>query len=593
MRVRNLLIWDGEKHLTIEKIILGMTIMTEVLGTDVLVVGGGMAGAYAAIQTAKQSVDVLLITKGLLGKSGCSVNAACFTRPDKYVPPDNMKNHLKALVAVGGGACVPLGNQEILKDIIEKGEEIVAELEEMGVYWRRFSDGSVVKCGSGLDNRGRIVQPRGIISPKYGITGKNIMDILRREVIRRGIHFLEEVTLTRLLTKNGRVVGATVLDYKNGDFFAIRAKAVILATGSGGYLWRRFSGSNEVTIEGHVLAFNAGAELIDLEIMTWHFADVAWPQAWRRLQMYPIPLPVTCDVPRWYNSKEERFMEKLETATKARQAMAAANQRGGYYASYKHIDPKLLDEYWAQLPFLKKLGIDVTKDLVECEMSAHSMHGGIRINKRCETNVVGLYVAGSASGVFYPTLFECGWGGITSAKYASSFVREIDETELNWKQVEKEEKRVIGMLHTKPRDGYSPAQIKTKIRNIMFDKVHYIKSERRLNEALSDLSRVEDDLVPKMRLESDTKRFNYEWVEALEVPDMVKAAELVIEFCRFRKETRGAFVREDYPETDNENWLKNIIGKIENGTMKLYTLPVKFPYVKREEIIKITETAIR
>jgi succinate dehydrogenase/fumarate reductase flavoprotein subunit len=549
-----------------------------VIDADVLVIGGGAAGMCAAIEASKQGVNVLLVTKGLLGKSGCSVEAANFRSPPFYSSCEIKKKSWTTWVQSSGYLC----NQDVVKTIVEKGCDYVRELEELGVYWRRYPDGSFV-----IDR----TETR-IYSSKSGDTGKSVVDVLRGEILRRGIDVLNETVVTSLLTQGGRGVGATALNYVDGEFLVMRSKSVVLAAGGGGYLWTYSTATREVTADGLAMAYRVGAELTGLEIQSWHMADLARPvgtspNACSRLQIYPEYAPPGDWAPHFYNSKGERIQE-LGGAEKQWRMLAVcrevkkglADKTGGYYASLKHVDPKVLEEYYYQYPFLRKYGIDTTKDLIEVGMAAHTMLGGVRINEKAETTVSGLYAAGGNAGTFIPCLMNAVWGGKTSAKYASASAKEKETPQLDWQQVKKEEERVFSFLRKEPVAGFSPHQISRRIREIMYDKMHFIKHEETMKEALNALQKVREDMVPRMRLPSITRRFNYDWVCALDVMNMLDVAELIAEASLLRKESREHFQREDYPETDNKDWLRSIIVRLDGGKPRFYTAPVELTYIK-------------
>jgi len=261
-----------------------------------------------------------------------------------------------------------------------------------------------------------------------------------------------------------------------------------------------------------------------------------------------------------------------------------ARQRGGYYASYKHISSENLKDP-KKFAVLNKLGYDLTKDLVECGMETHTMLGGIHTNLKMETTIPGLYAAGSITGHSMPILHHCLVSGNIAAQNASKRAREIGTPEMDWQQISKEEERVLGFLKVKEgSQSYSPAQIKEKIRGIMYFKaLCYFKTEKGMKAGLEELKRVREEMVPNMRLSSDTKNFNYEWLEGIEVINMLDLSELMIQASLLRKETRGCFQRLDYPETDNENWLKQIIVKLENGKTRFFFIPATLIYAKPED----------
>jgi succinate dehydrogenase/fumarate reductase flavoprotein subunit len=552
--------------------------------TDVLIVGGGVAGIRAGLEAADQGAEVLLVTKGLLGKSCCSVEAQMFLCPPRYVPPDSLNRHLKQRVESYGGYMI---DQENERRALASASKFMRELESLGLYWRRYPDGEFV------------LLERNAIASKHGDTGKNIMQILTQEFRRRAIPFREDTAVTSLLTRGRNVVGATAISYANGDILAIQAKSVIMATGPGGWLWTYSTAPRTVTGDGLVMACRAGAELTNIEFNLWHMSDhVRIPgtkpsRACFRQNLGPSITPrgnKTMWAPIWLNAKGERFMEQWEKSLgglKHEQALAVVDQirkgnatpTSGIYASLRHVSPEDLERYLYLWRWLKKLGIDTTKSLIEVGMCAHWMIGGLKANTRFETTVPGLYAAGGVtSGA--TSLAECLHSGVVSAKYASDRAKRRKSPVLRQTQIEKEETRILKYLRTDPVDGFSPGQVKEQIRQIMWEKMHYIKNEQRMKEGLEALRRVREDIVPKMRLASMTKRFCYGWVESLDTINMLDLAELIIKASLMRKESRKQFQRSDYPQTDDENWMKTIAIRHKDQQMKTRVAPVELPYVK-------------
>ncbi len=561
--------------------------MPTILETDVVVVGGGMAGAYAAIEASRRGSKVLLLTKGFLAKSGCSPMAAFLSVPPYYTPPDSELSIFEDGVTGGasgiaGGSYIFLANQEALKDTFDRAPEILADLEAMGVYFRRDEEGNFVLLGSGFDKDGKIRKPRFSLAWNFGLTGKSIMDVLKGEIIKRGISYKDEVRVTKVLTNGGAAVGVAAIDYATGEFFVVRAKSVILATGSGVYLWRYTTASRECTGDGHMMALRAGAELTDIEFVTWHFADVAWPEAWRRLQMYPQPYPGSGFYPHWYDSKGNRFIQDVEIGSKEAQAMAVAKsvvdgtvqKRGGYYASWRHVNENELKEWFQNYYHLKKLGMDISLDMIECGMSSHSWHGGIRTNGKTETCVPGLYGAGGVAPNHYPRLHTALWGGKVAAIYASERAAGVTLQDLDMEQVQDEEARVTGLLRTEPANGKSPTQVKRRIWDLFFDRMWYIKDAETMKKGLEELRSIRENDVPRMRASAKSRNSNQEWVDALDVIDMLDLGELLIMSSLRREESRGPFVRRDFPSTDDERWMKNLVIKLKDGNPEFRIEPV-------------------
>ncbi|MCL4458898.1 MAG: FAD-binding protein [Chloroflexi bacterium] len=562
--------------------------MTKMLDADVLIIGGGAAGTKAALELHEQGLKVLMVVKGFLGRSGCSIFATNLLATPDESPQAGTEEQIHRQMDFLAKYTHYLGDQEYLKQAtLYNIREFFPWLEERGLYVRRMPDGTLIKN-----------LPKGLQTwaPKMGTSGTVIMDILRKEVLRKGIKVLEETTATSLLTNDGTVVGATALDYRNGELLIIRAKATILASGHSNYLSLRSTGTRDGSASGWVMAYRVGATLQNLEMQWYHVSDIARPRAWMRLHLYPNPLPATAERAHLHNTDGEFFFSgnmypdnaapyymQLKHLYKEVQR-GKARWDGGYYTSYRHIDPKVIEKFIYQSQFYKKLGYDVTRDMIECGLTYHMNVGGIRVNgQTMESGVPGLFIAGSVGALVTGGLPNVMYDGRVAARYAGERAHCLPSPEMNSKQVQVEEARVFGQLRTEPREGYLPAQVKRQIRETMWKYMGYVKSEATLNEGLRQLQRVRTEVVPKMRLGSDTRRFNYDWVDALDVADMLEACELQMCFSLHRKESRGAFYREDYPITDNEHWLCHVLGHQEDGRLKIETKPVDLPYTKPKE----------
>ena len=142
-----------------------------------------------------------------------------------------------------------------------------------------------------------------------GMSGTVVMDMLRKLIFDTDVRVLEQTTATRLMTRDGEVVGATALDYANGRLFAIRARAVVLATGHSNYMSLRATGTRDGSASGWVLAYEAGAKLQNIEMQWHHASDVAFPATWMRLHLYPNPLPGTEHRSQLFNANGEMFFD--------------------------------------------------------------------------------------------------------------------------------------------------------------------------------------------------------------------------------------------------------------------------------------------
>lgn len=570
-----------------------MAMPDKIIEKDVLVVGGGIAGLSAAYFANREGADVVLVTKGFLGKSGCSVQAAQFGGGLVFLEEVDLKKYFMSRLFNF------IGDQELaLRLTLDISKVNPARvLEEMGLLWRRKDDGSILVTAMRLGKDGQPSLPYYLWSEKMGDTGKNISSLLRWELIRRGIEVFENTTCTKLLTNNGEVVGATVYDYEHGHFILIKAKSVILATGSA-KLWKYHTESRESVGEGYILALEAGAQLVNMEFMTYHEAEMLWPWSPHLGNFYiythggygasydSVTQKYKAFTPsHFYNAKGEKFSISHELgermAVEVQIQKGLASKDGGYYVSFEGRDINFIEEYNYQFNILKRLGIDISKDWIEVRTSCHNIIGGIKIEPgTAQTGVPGLLACGSVAAECFG-LHACMVSASWAAKSAVDRAKKIAKVDIDYEQVEAEEKRVLELLNqADSRLGISPTKIKRKIMDVMWEYCNYLKSEEDLLEGVRQLQIIKEEILPKMRLRSSTNRWNYDLVEAIEVPRMLQCAEIILTASLMRKESRGDFQRKDYPKTDNENWLKNIVIRLEKNKLVFDAVPVKLIYVR-------------
>lgn len=558
--------------------------MPRTIDTDVVVIGGGAAGAHAALKVCAEGLNVLLVVKGFLGRSGCSIFAGNLQLVNTRVSAEEEEKWLTIRTKHMGGYLL---EQDYVKRANRFTEsEFYPEMERRGLYIRRNAEGTFIKS----EGRGT-----NVWAPLQGYSGTFVMELLRKEILSKRIPLLQETMVTSLLMDEGKVVGVTLLDILRGEFITVRAKAVIVATGPSNYLATRSTGTREQCANGFAMAYRAGAQMQDIEIQWWHCSDIAWPKAWTRLHIYPNPMPATKETVRLYNSEGEMFFEQgmypLAMQPYFLQLKhlyphvknGKARWNGGYFAGYTHIDPDIMEQYSYQTQFLKALGLDLSKDLIECGISWHMTLGGIRTNtETMETSLPGLYAAGGVGSHGVGTITFVSYDGTLAARGACERAKAIAPPRLPEEQIAREEQRVLARLKAKPEAGLIPAQVKKRIREIMWEKMGYVKSEAKMGEALGQLAEVREKLVPRMGLESLSRSWNYDWVDALDVEDMLDICELTIHSAKVRQESRGAFFREDHPYIDNKNWLRHTVVSRSGDGLRIETVPVELKYIRPE-----------
>ncbi len=502
--------------------------MVDLVETDVLVIGGGAAGANAALKAADRGVKVVMVVKGLLGKSGCSIFASHLPYHDVTT---KQKDHDRLLYSVRYYNHY-LTDQDYCKRMgAYMRSEFFSELENLGVYWRRDSEGHVKAVTS---------RTPALVAHKQGASGIIIMDKRRRQILGRGIPVYEECAVTSLLQSGGRVVGATVLDYRRGRLFAINAKSTVIATGHSDYLATRSTGTREQSADGIAMALRAGAELANLEIQWWHISDVLEPPTWMRYHLYPNPLIGTDETSRIYNSVGEVFFEQkthnptssapyVEQIRRLALQVKAGKARwdGGYYSGYDHIPPAVITAHQHQAKIWRKLGLDVGKDRIECGITLHMRQGGINVNtERMETSLPGLLAAGGIASHYLGGVGPVSYDGKIAGEAAAAAALITERAETPRDAVAAEERRVFGFLRADGA-GVRPIEAKIRIREIMW-QLGYVKSEKKLLAALDRLIAVREEMVPRFQLQSTSRSWNSGWMDALDVCAMLDACEATI-----------------------------------------------------------------
>lgn len=571
----------------------------EVIETDVLVIGGGAAGCRAAIEAIEKGARVILVTKGRIGRSGCSPLAMHISSvfPDKN-PQDSWKMFFQDAIRAGEY----MADQDLAKILFsEELKRGYMDLEKYGLYLARNQDGSLDtyhRSGHSFDRMVHMNSPH---------TGKEIMKALKSKLLQLEADFVEDTMVTNLMTLNGSVVGATVFNYKNGIFKVFSAKSTVLCTGHCNQIYPLTSETEEETGDGFAMAYRCGAELIDMEnrliLVGMPLAPYKSVRNIGGARFYKVtgghkPKLVNALGEDYIKSPRYRYLWESNVAPKTIRFLATYTEikegrgtpAGGVYQDFREVPEmkKVIREARTHKA-LESMDFDPTKELEEVGLFVHNETGGVRINVFGESTVPGLYAAGGAVGAAYGFQRIAGYGiglglvfGRRAGKAAAIRAHTMEQPEIDWSQVEKERELINGFLEHAGEDGVSPLQVKNMIRENNWKEGHIgvIKNEAGLTECLEAIERIRREEVPRMTISSDTKRYNYELVEALEVPNMLLVSEITARAALLRKESRGPFLRSDYLERNNKEWLKHIIVRQENGEMRLHTDPVKLLYLK-------------
>jgi succinate dehydrogenase / fumarate reductase flavoprotein subunit len=555
----------------------------QIITTDVIVVGGGAAGCYSALELSRKKIDSIIVCKGLVGKSGASLFAGNLVIGGGLLgnTPEQARNTSEYLIKYHNQFLI---DQNWAKRCGQWIEDVYyPELEEAGLYFRRDDDGNVVT------NPGNI---RSVAANVQGNSGVPFMDLRRKQVMKAGIRRLEETAVTSLLRgADGSVCGVFAVNCLTGEYVVVLARAVVLATGYSDRLHARSTGTREMSGDGIAMAWRAGARLVNLEMQWWHTNDVAHPPSWQRVQIYPNPVLGSDHSARMVNSFGEEFFNQqlddpmafgpytVQLKALAKQVHAGkARYDGGYYAGFDHIDPKEIDAYTTYGKPFYQLGLDPQKGPIETAVSAHYRQGGILVDTaNMRSSVAGLYVAGGVGGHSNGLIALVTFDGKSVADGIAADLDKLQHGAVPEDQVELERRRLEVIL-AMTGDGPTPVAVKEQIRRVMWDKVGVEKNQAGLFSALEDLDRIRSSVLPNMKIRNPTRIANYEWLDAMDVYNMIDAAELIVHSSIERRESRGPFMRTDFPETDNENWLAaNIMVKTDNG-FRFEQVPYDLPF---------------
>jgi len=552
----------------------------ETIDTDVLVIGAGGAGSRAAIEAAKNNVHVTLLSKELLGKAHTCMAEGGYNAPLANVDSaDNWQVHFKDTVT--GGAW--LNNQRLVEILVKEAGDRIFDLEEYGAVFDRTPEGKIMQRPFGKQTYRRTCYAADR-------TGHELMATLVEEVRRRDIDVLDEIFVTNLLTSEGRVTGAVTIDYKTGNFLVFKAKAVVLASGGAGRLYKITTNAAQDTGDGYASAYRIGARLVDMEMVQFHPTGMVYPES-HRGQL--VTEAVRGEGGLLFNIKKERLMQRyepklMELAGRDVVARSIATEilegrgtpQGGVYLDVSHLPANLIEE---RLPSMLKqfldVGVDIRKEPMQVAPTAHHFMGGVMINENAETNISGLYAAGEITGGVHGgnrlggnALADTQVFGKRAGENAAKQAQKTQMLPVDRKQIEREIRRARSFL--KRKEGVRPVEIKSKLTSLMWDKVGIFRTGKDIQEAIVEIERIKEKELPKLCVMDNKTRYNREWIEALEIENLVTVAEMVAKAALMREESRGAHYRRDYPRTDNQNWFINIVARQERGRMVFEKLPV-------------------
>ncbi|HIC04753.1 MAG TPA: FAD-binding protein [Nitrospirales bacterium] len=553
---------------------------------DVLIVGAGLAGMRAAYEANAEGANVALITKVYPVRSHSNaaqggINAALTDRGDAW------EEH--AFETVKGSDY--LGDQDSITILSQDaGPEIIA-LENMGVIFSRNDDGRLGTRRFGGQKKARTF----FVSD---FTGQAILHVLFEQILKTNIPTYNEWFVTSLVIEDGQCYGVVAMEMETGNVQFIQAKSVIIAAGGLGRVYEPSTNALICTGDGMGLAYQAGAPLMDMEMVQYHPTTL-------KANGLLISEAVRGEGGHLYNSKGERFMEKyapnmLELASRdvvSRSEQTEINEgrgiNGCVHLDCRHLGEKFIKErlsqVWEEAHTFSN--VDMTKEPLPIRPGMHYQMGGVKTdnNGRCWDiggggwgGVRGLFAAGEAACVSVHggnrlganSLLDTVVYGKRSGLAASAFAKDTPSKDIPSSIISKDDNMIKSLLSRKDNKD-SVAAIRLEMGTMMNEHLAVYRDQNGMETALTKIRSLRERWK-EVPVRNKGRIFNTTLINAMELGFMLDCAETIIVGALFRKESRGAHVRLDFPERDDENWLKHILTYQQPGAdPKIETLAVR------------------
>jgi succinate dehydrogenase / fumarate reductase flavoprotein subunit len=583
-----------------------------VINHEVLIVGAGGAGLRAAIEASAGGARVGLVCKSLLGKAHTvmaegGIAAALANVDDR----DSWRVHFADTMR--GGQYV--NNWRMAELHAKEAPARVRELEAWGAVFDRTGDGRILQRNFGGHRYPRLAH----VGDR---TGLEMIRTLQDHGVHRGIDVHMECTVITLLTDDGRVSGAVAYDRDRGRFKVFRANAVVLATGGIGRAYRITSNSWEYTADGHALAYEAGAALVDMEFVQFHPTGMVWPpgvqgilvtegvrgeggilvnKEGRRFMFDEIPdayRAQTADNEEegWrYTQGDKSARRPPELLTRDHVARCIVREikegrgspHGGVYLDIAWIKkriPSAAEYIKRKLPsmyhqFKELADIDITSQPMEVGPTTHYVMGGVKVDGDTQSSTLpGLFAAGECAAGLHGanrlggnSLSDLLVFGQRAGQYAAEFARSHRAPSFDEFQVETATRRALAPFE-RGSTGENPFAIQHDLQAMMQDLVGIVRQESEMREALTRLAALEERAARAGAC--GNREYNTGWHTALDLANMLPVSEAVARSALERRESRGAHFREDYPEKDAAFANVNIIVRRIKDGLEVQRAPI-------------------
>ncbi len=562
--------------------------------TDILILGTGGAGMFAALhaqQTAPEGTKITIAVKGLIGKCGCTrmvqggYNVA-------LGGGDTVERHF--MDTINGGKWLP--NQDMAWRLCEQAVVRIRELEnEIGCFFDRNADGSLHQKAFAGQTADRTVH-------KGDLTGIEIINRLMEKVLASGVEKLQEHRAVGLIpTKDGSALaGVLMIDMRTGGFKLVRAKTVLMGTGGGPSMYKYHTPSGDKTMDGLAMALRAGLPLRDMEMVQFHPTGLLAGDH-TRMTGTVLEEGLRGAGGQLISHAGQRFMfdhdDRGERATRdvvsrgiyAEMRKNNNPEQEGVFISMAHLGPdNVRKKFKGMVNRCADSGFDLAAGKVEVVPTAHYFMGGVVVDVDTRTAMEGLYVAGEdaggahgsnrlgGNGVANSTVYGGIAGDTMGRDVAGMTLRDPDEDVLA-----AEFERAIYPLSRKP-DLVLP--LRKQLQDIMWDDVGVMRTEAGMNRGLKGIASVSEALMD-VGVESSNLAFNLTWHDWLNLRSLCDVSEVIAKAGIVRENSRGAHFREDYPEPGAMEDSAFTVASLQNGSVSVSNEPVQFTIVRPGETV--------
>lgn len=560
--------------------------------TDILILGAGGAGLFAALHAKRAAPDarVTIAVKGLLGKCGCTRMVQGGYNVSTG-PGDSVERHFMDTVI--GGKWLP--DQDMAWRLCQTAVTRIHQLEnQIGCFFDRNADGTLHHKAFAGQTADRTVH-------KGDLTGIEIISRLMEQVLARPIERMEDHRAIGLIpARDGALAGVLMIDMRTGRYRLVRAKAVLLATGGGPTMYRYHTPSGDKAMDGLAMALRAGLPLRDMEMVQFHPTGLLAGEG-TRMTGTVLEEGLRGAGGHLLNGAQERFMfdhdPKGERATRdivsraiyAEMQGPNATPNGGVYISMAHLGPaEVAQKFKGMVRRCADCGFDLAGGLVEVVPTAHYQMGGVVVDPDTRTEMQGLYVAGEdaggahgsnrlgGNGVANSTVFGGVAGDVMAADIAGFGLRDPDPQALD--------AEIARAEHPFTQSAGDVHALRERLQDVMWEDVGVLRTAAGLTRGLSRLAAIRDGLAA-CGVPDTTRAFNLTWHDWLNLASLVEVSEVIARAALARENSRGAHYREDFPEEGDLEGSYFTVARRAGDLLEVSREPVRFTIVRPGETV--------